>query len=79
MPAPLYSAEDYRAQLVALLPRGRAWPKEPGSVQHQVMAGFAPMFVRLDQRSQQLVFDAFPGNTVELLPEWEAALGLPDP
>jgi uncharacterized protein YmfQ (DUF2313 family) len=33
----------------------------------------------LDARAGQLIPDAFPCSTVELLPEWEATLGLPDP
>lgn len=78
MPA-RFSAVDYRDALLSLLPRGRVWPREPGSTQHQLMAGVAPTFERLDARAQQLLFDAFPVNTVELLAEWEATLGLPDP
>lgn len=30
-------------------------------------------------RNAHLLVDAFPATAVELLPEWEAALGLPDP
>lgn len=75
----LFSDADYRDALLALLPRGRAWPREPGSVQHQVASGLSPTFGRLDARAQALLLDAFPASTVELLSEWEASLGLPDP
>lgn len=64
--------------MLALLPRGRAWPRDAASVQHQVASGLAPTFGRLDARAQALLVDAFPAFTVELLPEWEASLGLPD-
>jgi uncharacterized protein YmfQ (DUF2313 family) len=74
-----YSREDYAAQLLALLPTGRVWPKDPGSVQGQVATGLAPTFERLDQRAQQLLIEAFPGSTTELLAEWEATVGAPDP
>lgn len=74
-----FRAADYRDALLSLLPRGRVWSREPGSVQHALMSGFAPTFERLDARAQGLLYDAFPVNTVELLPEWEASLGLPDP
>lgn len=77
--AALFKAADYRDALLALLPRGRVWPKEPGSAQYRLMTGFAPTFERLDARAQALLFDLFPANTVELLAEWEATLGLPDP
>lgn len=79
MAASLYSFADYKAALLALLPSGRAWPKAPGSEVEAVMAGLAPTLVRLDARAQTLLADAFPGSTVQLLPEWEETLGLPDP
>lgn len=75
----LYSQADYQAALQALLPPGRAWSRDPAAVQNKVMAGLAPSYVRLDARAQTLLVDAFPGSTVELLPEWEASTGLPDP
>ncbi|MES2034885.1 MAG: putative phage tail protein [Pseudomonadota bacterium] len=75
----LFSTLDYTQALTALLPRGRVWPKDPGSAQHAVMAGFAPTFQRLDARAQTLLVEAFPATTTELLPEWEDSLGLPDP
>lgn len=79
MADPRFSTADYRDALLSLLPRGRVWSREPGSVQYDLMSGFAPTFARLDARAQDLLFDAFPANTLELLPEWEATLGLPDP
>jgi uncharacterized protein YmfQ (DUF2313 family) len=44
-----------------------------------VLSGFTPAFERLTARANNLLIDAFPGSTYELLPEWEATLGLPDP
>jgi uncharacterized protein YmfQ (DUF2313 family) len=79
MPEAQFKRADYREALLALLPRGRVWPKEPGSTLYGTMDGFAPTFERLDKRAQDLLFDLFPANTVELLAEWEATLGLPDP
>jgi len=79
MAGPLYSADDYKAALLTLLPRGRVWPKDPDVAQNAVMGGLAETFARLDGRAQSLLVDAFPPTTLELLPEWEASLGLPDP
>lgn len=76
--AQLYGDTDYRDALLSLLPRGRVWPRDPGSAQYAVAVGLAPTFGRLDARAQALLVDAFPAFTVELLPEWEASLGLPD-
>jgi uncharacterized protein YmfQ (DUF2313 family) len=38
-----------------------------------------PTYQRLDARAANLLVDAFPTTTVELLPEWQLSLGLPDP
>lgn len=73
-----YTQADYQAALLALLPRGRVWPKEPDSGQSRVAGALAGSFERLDARSQALLVDAFPATALELLPEWESTLGLPD-
>jgi uncharacterized protein YmfQ (DUF2313 family) len=75
----LYAVGDYVAALQRLLPRGRAWPRDPTANLTALVAGLAPTFARLDARAQGLLADAFPVQPVELLPEWEATLGLPDP
>jgi uncharacterized protein YmfQ (DUF2313 family) len=60
MTSPIWAQSDFTSGLLALLPRGRVWPRDPDA--------FLPS-----------VFDAFPATAVELLPDWEASLGLPDP
>ncbi|WP_070106499.1 YmfQ family protein [Burkholderia plantarii] len=79
MSAPNYSASDFASALSALMPRGLAWPRDPGSVMCKAIAALAPMWSRHVAANNYLLIDAFPATTVELLPEWEAALGLPDP
>ncbi|WP_454871799.1 YmfQ family protein [Paraburkholderia xenovorans] len=79
MPAPNYSAADYLSALQVHLPRGRVWPRDPDAQQTKVLAGFTPVFARLNARANNLLVDAFPPTTYELLPEWESTLGLPDP
>ena len=74
-----HGVADYADRLLALLPSGRVWPREPGAVIPQAAAGMAPSFARLDARAAALLQDAPAGDLVELLPEWEATLGLPDP
>lgn len=76
---PVHQPDDVAKALMRLLPRGRAWPRDPGAVLTQVVAALAPIWTRLEQRASDLVVDAFPATAVFLLPEWEAALGLPDP
>ncbi|MEX3691893.1 YmfQ family protein [Paraburkholderia sp. BR14263] len=79
MRAPNYSAADYLRVLWAHLPRGRVWNRNPDSVQTKVLSGFTPVFERLTARASNLLVDAFPATTYELLAGWESTLGLPDP
>lgn len=72
------TSADYQAALQALLPHGRVWPREPDAVQSRVAAGLAQTAARLHARANYLLRDAFPLTPLELLPEWEATLGLPD-
>lgn len=79
MAAPQYSAQDFLQALQALMPRGRVWPRDPDAVQTRVLSGLAQVYERQTIRANQLLADAFPLTTYELLPEWETTLGLPDP
>lgn len=78
MLAPNFKAADFLAAMQALLPRGRVWPRDADTVQTKVIAGLAPSYERQTARANYLLVDAFPATTYELLPEWEATLGLPD-
>lgn len=73
------SADAYAAQLAALLPRGLAWPREPGSTLAGVLGAWAEEFARLDARGWTALEEADPRATVEMLTDWERAYGLPDP
>jgi uncharacterized protein YmfQ (DUF2313 family) len=76
---PERSAADYLAALKALLPTGAVWPRDAGSSPVRVLQGVATSVARLRARADALLVDAYPSTTYELLPEWEATLGLPDP
>jgi uncharacterized protein YmfQ (DUF2313 family) len=76
---PQFSPEDYQAAFQALMPRGRVWPNDPGSVQSMVALGLSTTFARSNAAAAGLIVDAFPATAVNLLPEWEETLGLPDP
>lgn len=73
------SAADYLWQFQRLLPRGKIWHRGWGTLQAQDLLTLMPSWVRLHARADNLLVDAFPCTSVELLPEWEATLGLPDP
>lgn len=61
------------------MPRGKVWPKDSDAVQTKTLAGLATPFQQHNDRANYLLVDAFPPTAEELLPEWEATLGLPDP
>lgn len=79
MPVPVYTTQDFAAQFQSLLPTGEVWPRDPDAVQSQVMAALSPTYTRSAARAANLLVDAFPSTTLELLPEWELSVGLPDP
>ena len=76
---PVHSATDYLWQFQRLLPRGRVWHRGWGTTQAAHLLTLMPTWAALDARAGELIPDAFPCTTTELLPEWEATLGLPDP
>lgn len=71
--------DDYRGQLLALLPLGAALPREPGGVLERLLDMPAGELARIEARVPALLDEADPRATAELLAEWEAAAGLPDP
>lgn len=79
MPVGSRSEADYLSALQALLPQGRAWPRDPGALLTALLDGFAKSYALVDAKQTNLLIDAFPETTIELLPEWESSLGLPDP
>lgn len=79
MALPAFSAADFLALAQRLLPTGPIWPRESTAVLTRVLSGLMPTYERHSARSTNLIVDAFPATALELLPEWEATLGLPDP
>jgi len=74
------SAEDYGQQLLKLLPQGQAWPRAPDSTLARVCYGLAEYWGFVDSRAADLLErESDPRITLELLPDWERAWGLPDP
>lgn len=79
MARPVPTAAEYREAMLALLPRGPVWPREPDGILSRVFGALTPTYVRSHKRAGELIEDAFPATTIELLTEWEQTLGLPDP
>lgn len=71
-------ANAYLQQLQALLPRGLAWPRAASAYLTKLLSAFSEEFARFDQRVDDLINEADPRTTTELLPDWERVAGLPD-
>jgi uncharacterized protein YmfQ (DUF2313 family) len=70
--------ELYTEQALALLPNGPAWSKGPKSVLYKVLSALGDGFLVMHRRVGDLLREMAPISTVELLPDWERVLGLPD-
>lgn len=68
----------YYEQLAGLLPQGAAWMAPPASTLGRLLFGLSDEMARLDARGVDLLEEADPRTTYELLPDWERLTGLPD-
>ncbi len=73
-----YSLAQYTSALKALLPHGRVWLREYAGIQHNLIEGLARSFQQVDEDASQLLIEAFPGTTTQLLDEWNITVGIPD-
>jgi uncharacterized protein YmfQ (DUF2313 family) len=75
------SGDDYTKAFLHLLPKGIAWPAEDiNSVFYRTCRGLAQVWGFVDSRAADLLEqESDPRKTIELLPDWERAWGLPDP
>jgi uncharacterized protein YmfQ (DUF2313 family) len=75
------TAAEYAQQFQRLLPRGPIWHRGLPMTQDGDIEILMPTWSRLHQRLNDLIGMIFPceQQPPELLAEWEATLGLPDP
>ncbi len=73
------SSEEFREQLVMLLPPGEALSHEPDSTLVEILWALAEELARVDDRVGQFVDRELDMSLMtELLAEWEEMAGLPD-
>lgn len=72
------SPASYLAELQALLPSGFAWTRAPGAVLTRVLERFAALLARVEVRAWDLLDEADPRTTGDMLTDWERVLGLPE-
>ena len=73
------SVEQYRDQLISLLPPGRAMRAERLSTLWEVLFGFAGELSRVDGRMDDLITESLISTTSELLTDFENEFALPEP
>lgn len=69
---------NYLPALQALLPHGMCWTRDPGAVLTKLLDALAQEFGRVEDRAVELIEEADPRTTDELLEDWERTAGLPD-
>lgn len=71
---------DVRGAAIALLPPGKLFENvEEGSNLYKLLDAMSETDLRIQGYTEQLLIEMNPLTTYELLPDWEAALNLPDP
>lgn len=70
------NAAAYLSQLQALLPQGPAWPRDPDVVLTRLLGAMAEEFARVDAVAGQVIDEADPRATQDLLTDWERVAGL---
>jgi uncharacterized protein YmfQ (DUF2313 family) len=70
--------EDWQRTLLDLLPRGVVWPRDPETVLARFWLAIADEMVAVQGRDCDLLAESYPCGATELLPEWEATVGLPN-
>lgn len=69
--------KDYFQVLRQLLPQGFAWNIKPGGVMERLLCALGYEPARVERRAAELIEEADPRTTEELLPDWERIAGLP--
>jgi uncharacterized protein YmfQ (DUF2313 family) len=74
------TGSDYTQAFLALLPQGPAWSRAIDTTLMAVSRGLNNYWGFVDGRAADLLeTESDPRLTIELLPDWERAWGLPDP
>lgn len=73
-----HDAPEWRDAMKGLLPRGAAWQVPEGSAFEGLLHALAEEFARAEARLVQLVEEADPLTTDEMIADWERVTGLPD-
>jgi len=70
---------EYVTLLQNAMPFGLAWARAADSFVTKLLTGIAAEFARIDARALDIIKESDPRTVTELIDEWEAFAGLPDP
>jgi uncharacterized protein YmfQ (DUF2313 family) len=70
------SVDDYYLALLHLLPPGKAFPRNDAGVMRDTLKAMAEAFALVDLRIDNLIDEADPRTTLELLADWERVCAL---
>ena len=70
------TVDDYYQALLNLLPPGKVFPRHDTGVMKATLLAMAEEFALIDKRAEDLIEEADPRSTLELLPDWERVCGL---
>ncbi|EMK5462988.1 DUF2313 domain-containing protein [Vibrio cholerae] len=73
-----HSVEQWTNVIMANMPRGIIWSREHTLKLYQYAAGYAPRLKAAEENADNILLEMRPETTVQLLPEWEWYLGLPE-
>jgi len=70
--------EEYAQAILSLLPPGPAWSRSLTTRLAQIFRAFGEEAVLIEGRGAELLEEADPRTTLEMLVDWERNVGLPD-
>ncbi|SUY95377.1 phage tail protein [Citrobacter freundii] len=74
----LYTSDDINRLCLRISHAGESGKRAPDNPQSNLAKALAKSFQRVDASAISLLAGSFPATALELLPEWEESLGLPD-
>ncbi|EGR0074854.1 hypothetical protein VCV51_032907 [Vibrio cholerae V51] len=73
-----HSVEQWSSSIMQQMPRGVIWQRETTLDLYKYAAGYAPRLEAAEISAEGLLFEMRPETTLQMLPEWEDYLALPE-
>lgn len=74
----VHLTEQWTNAIMAQLPRGVIWSREPSLDLYKYASGYAPRLQAVEVSANGLLAEMRPESTFQMLPDWEWYLGLPE-